>query len=125
MQWKEPKNTDKYYWTAHAKMKMRHYGLSEQAVRRVIRAPERTEEGIVQKTIAVMKPPSARTVDGKRSWTQEVWVMYQTKKPADAAQNLTTAAKVKIISAWRYPGVSPHNNPIPEDILDEISELSL
>ena len=30
--------------------------------------------------------------------------------------------KIIIISAWRYPGVSPKNNPIPEAILREIEE---
>jgi hypothetical protein len=28
--------------------------------------------------------------------------------------------KIRIISAWRYPGVSPKNNPVPKDILEEI-----
>ncbi len=28
MQWKTPKNTDKYYWTAHVAEKMHYYGLS-------------------------------------------------------------------------------------------------
>jgi hypothetical protein len=32
-------------------------------------------------------------------------------------------AKIKIISAWRYPGKSPKNNPIPEEILNEIKSL--
>ena len=115
-------------------MKMRHYGLSEQAVRRVIRAPQRTEEGVVKKTIAVMKPPSVRKKDGKETWTQEVWVMFQKGKGKNtAATGGTEAAQkalshgantLKIISAWRYPGVSPENNPIPEDILDELPELN-
>lgn len=29
--------------------------------------------------------------------------------------------KIKIISAWRYPGVSPKNKPIPEEILRELT----
>jgi len=33
------------------------------------------------------------------------------------------AKKLKIISAWRYPGKSPKNNPIPEEILKEIRSL--
>ena len=31
--------------------------------------------------------------------------------------------QLKIISAWRYPGVSPKNNPIPQDILDELDDV--
>ena len=33
--------------------------------------------------------------------------------------------QLTIISAWRYPGVSPKKNPIPEDILREIEEIGL
>jgi hypothetical protein len=29
----------------------------------------------------------------------------------------------KIISAWRYPGVSPKRNAIPEEIMDEVKDL--
>jgi len=41
----------------------------------------------------------------------EVWTMYQQK-----------GAKKVIISAWRYPGVSPVGKtiPIPADILEEL-----
>ncbi|KKP57544.1 MAG: hypothetical protein UR51_C0015G0013 [Candidatus Moranbacteria bacterium GW2011_GWF1_34_10] len=31
--------------------------------------------------------------------------------------------QLKIISVWRYPGVSPKNNPIPQEILDELDDL--
>jgi len=31
--------------------------------------------------------------------------------------------QIRIISAWIYPGISPKNNPIPEDILREIEEI--
>ena len=147
MQLKLPKS-DKYQWTQHAQWKMRQYGLSPQRVIRVIRNPERVEEGIVEKTIAVMQPASVRlrrTSAGKpasKFWSQEIWAMYQARRavnpkseiPASPAgglnpkqiqnpkfQKLQTASKkIKIISAWRYPGVSPKNNPIPEEILSEI-----
>lgn len=33
------------------------------------------------------------------------------------------AKSLKIISAWRYPGVSPQKNPIPGDILAEIEDM--
>ncbi len=166
MQFKLPKS-DKYHWTRHSLYKMRQYGLSPQRVTRVIRNPERTEEGIVPKTIAVMQPASVRhrrTSAGKpapfrskqvstnkptvRSWSQEIWVMYQLSAKGGKVQssklkvqsrilnskfqNLQTPhptlsplgrggkGKIKVISAWRYPGISPKNNPIPEEILREI-----
>lgn len=104
MQWKTPKNTDKYFWTAHVSEKMHYYGLSEQKVLGVIRNPKRIETGIVENTVAVMlpvgnirtgiqKPKWGRPVFGnahsqediaeekkkEESWNQEIWVMYQTK----------------------------------------------
>ena len=56
MQWKTPKNTDKYHWTAHVTEKMHYYGLSEQKVLGVIRNPKRIETGVAQDTVAVMLP---------------------------------------------------------------------
>jgi hypothetical protein len=135
------KNSEKYYWTEHAKFKMKFYGLSPQRVLRVIRNPERIEEGIVEKTIAVMQPSSTRIKDGKKIWSQEVWAMYQKKvkgqrskvksKINNSKNILTTGYKIldtanqqiRIISAWRYPGMSPKNNPIPEEILSEIQAV--
>jgi len=133
MQFKIPKS-DKYQWTQHAQYKMQQYGLSPQRVIRVIRNPERTEEGIVEKTIAVMQPTSISTKDGKRVWSSEIWSMYQVlnSAPPHPALRATLSpigrgklgSKIKIISAWRYPGVSPKNNPIPEDIIREIEDLA-
>ena len=120
---KEPKNTSRYYWTEHVKFKMRFYGLSEQKILGVISNPKRKEEGIVEKTIAVMKPVSPKIVNGKEIWKQEVWVMYQ-KKSKNKKIKIFEKKPVKIISAWRYPGVSPRKNPIPEEILRELSEIS-
>jgi len=31
--------------------------------------------------------------------------------------------QIRVISAWIYPGISPKNNPIPEDILRELEEI--
>lgn len=138
MQFKPPGNTEKYFWTQHAAFKLRQYGLSTQRVIRVINNPERKEEGIVEKTIAVMQPASVRSKNGKKVWSQEIWAMYTSAKGGKVksgklkiqsnlenliSNNLKTR-QIKIISAWRYPGVSPQNNPIPEEILREISELS-
>ncbi|KKQ46305.1 MAG: hypothetical protein US63_C0003G0018 [Candidatus Moranbacteria bacterium GW2011_GWC2_37_8] len=178
MQWKTPKNTDKYQWTAHVTEKMHFYGLSEQKVLGVIRNPKRVENGIVENTIAVMVPvgniqkgikpkwgmpvfakASPRQLSSEKSieesWNQEIWVMYQLrgKGPFTAKNEMISEKdelemkkleaqytkfqtseqakklmrlmpkKLIIISAWRYPGVSPKNNPIPEDILREIEEI--
>lgn len=154
MQFKIPKS-DKYHWTHHSIYKMRQYGLSAQRVARVIRNPERTEEGIVPKTIAVMQPASVKYKNFKKTWSQEIWVMYQlrgsgaisksqfpTRPPARQVSNKipkskfqknihntkyiihdTAKRRLRIISAWRYPGISPKNNPIPEEILGEIKGI--
>jgi hypothetical protein len=115
---------DNYHWTNHSLYKMKRYGLSQQRVKRVIRAPERTEEGIVPKTIAVMQPNNSKH-------TSEMWVMYQlrggaiskSQKPISKQIPNYANRKIRIISAWRYPGKSPKQNPIPQEILDEIKRL--
>lgn len=147
MQFKIPKS-DKYQWTQHAQWKMRQYGLSPQRVIRVIRNPERTEEGIVEKTIAVMQPASVKYKNFKKTWSQEIWAMYQLRGGVNSKFQIPISKialtrpdvhrgtlsqigrgelgnKIKIISAWRYPGVSPKNNPIPEEILNEIAEIAI
>ncbi len=139
MQWKEPQNSDKYYWTAHAKAKMRQYGLSAQRVIRVIRHPLRTEEGIADNTIAAVQPQSTRRgKDGKKTWTSEIWVMYQIKNKKPQTQNgavidekmaqfLTSIAQnvkqIHIISAWRYPGKTTPGEALPDEIKDEIAAI--
>lgn len=150
MQWKEPVSDSKYEWTEHSKYKMRQYGLSAQRVLRVVRSPRRIETGIVEKTIAVMQPTSMKTdKEGKRTWGQEIWVMYQLynmKKSKDVLKSkssnlkaktynikndawekleskLDLKKKIRIISAWKYPGVSSENDPIPAEIIREISEI--
>lgn len=129
-----------YQFTLHAQYKMKQYGLSEQRVRSVIRNPKRREEGIVPKTVAVMQPTSVKTSAGKPVWKQEIWVMYRLRKSEASPnfqipisnqirkskiQNLKSANQIRIISAWRYPGVSPKRNPIPEEILRELEEGSI
>lgn len=111
---RQPKNTDKYYWTEHVKFKMRFYGLSPQKVLGIISRPQRKEEGIVKNTIAVMKPVSEKIVNGKKVWKQEIWAMFQKKVKSKG---------IKIISAWRYPGISPQKNPVPAEILEEIKNI--
>lgn len=128
---KSPKNTSEFYWTEHVKFKMRFYGLSAQKILGVIRNPKRKEDGIVEKTIAVMSPVSVKTLKSKPSfakatageeiWKQEIWVMFQKK---NKNSKLNKNNQTKIISAWRYPGMSPAHNPIPEEILRELENIS-
>jgi len=103
------KGSDKYYWTKHSLYKMRHYGLSGQRIKRVIRHPARVEEAIVPNMIAVMCPNKK----------QEIWAMYTLIKSNVKNQ----MSRVKVITAWRYPGKSPARNPIPQEILDEIRNV--
>jgi hypothetical protein len=86
---------------------MLFYGLTADRVKRIIRSPKRVESGVVKNTIAVMAPGL------NKKKPSEVWTMYQQK------------GSIKIlISAWRYPGVSPVGKqiPIPADILAELKE---
>lgn len=96
---------DKYVWTNHALMKIRYYGLSENRIKRIIRFPKRIEEGIVEHTIAAMQPAGAKRY-------QEIWTMYR-----------LMGKKIKIITAWRYPGKSPERDPIPQEIIREVQSL--
>ena len=120
MQFREPKNTDRMEWTEHSKEKMRHYVLSESKLRRVLRSPDRIEEGVALKTTAVMQSTKSKN-------PSEIWLMYRVVKgprmikiggkEIENKQN----QKIRVISAWRYPGKSPEGPPpIPEDILKEL-----
>ncbi len=128
MRFKLSNKTDKYQWTQHALMKLKYYGLSQQRITRVIKSPQRIEEGIVENTIAVMQPPSMNKKDGKKAWTSEIWAMYQLKGVSRAKQEnkgnlLNKQKQFKIISVWRYPGVSPKRDPIPQEILEELTSF--
>ena len=144
MRFKVPKNTEKYEWTQHAVHKMKQYGLTAQRILRVVKNPQRIEEGIVKNTIAVMQPASRSTKNGKRIWSREIWAMYQLRSRGAISKSQFPISKqilnsksskkgfntryqiqntkYKIISAWRYPGVSPKRNPIPDDILRELDK---
>lgn len=95
----------KFYWTGHARDKMGYYRLSESRIKRVFRHPGRVEEGVAENTLAAMQSA------GSKNHPYEVWIMYQIKEEV-----------IKIISAWRYPGVTKPGDrvPIPEDILEEL-----
>ena len=121
------KKIRKLYWTEHSKIKMKQYGLSKQKLLGILYRPERKERGIVPGTTAVMKtnkvylknktvglfgdkfknPPSHKASAWRRKAPGEIWLMYKDVKDFR-----------KIISAWRYPGVSKPGEevPIPEDI---------
>ena len=111
---------DKYVWTSHSRVKMRQYGLSESRVKRIIRFPERYEEGIVPKCIAVMQPAGTQKYS-------EIWAMYKLvdggQRANSKSKTLNPKQRLKIITAWRYPGVSPKRDPIPSEVLQEIKEL--
>ncbi len=108
----------KIYWTEHSKIKMRQYGLSRSKLLSIIYRPERKERGIVGGTIAVMMTNKKYSFSKIRDLVKpqklqvgEIWLMYKDVK------NLR-----KIISAWRYPGISKPGEsiPIPDDIKREI-----
>ena len=99
-------------------MKMRHYRLTESRIKRIIRYPARVEEGIFEHAVAAMQ-----AAEGKNY--SEIWTLYVVadgrQKPSFA--KATEGKKIKIISAWRYPGKSPARDPIPPEILREIRSL--
>ena len=100
----------KTFWTKHSKMKMRQYRFSEKRVLRILRRPDRQEEGIAPGTIAAMQ------ITGTKKHPTEAWAMYLIlKKPKG----------IKIISAWRYPGRTPVGERpiIPEDTLEELEKI--
>lgn len=127
MSFKIPKDDARYSWTHHVVEKMQYYGLSESRIKRIIRYPKRTEEGIAPDTVAVMQKS-----DGKRP--QELWVMYRLEKQKTGTKKPETEdtpfkrwqpnkARIKIITAWRYPGESPERDPVPAEIIREIQQL--
>jgi len=127
---KDIKNSDKYYWTNHVKNKMIFYGLSESLIKRILRFPKRTEEGIAPNTLAVMKAA------GSKKNPYELWVMYQVAKNKNNKSNIIdedilnklsekevvdiakTKPQIVVISAWKYPGITKAKEevPIPEDV---------
>jgi hypothetical protein len=115
----------KLVWTQHSEIKMKQYGLSKSKLSGILRNPERKEKGIVPSTTAVMKTNKTffkqKQITVKDAWQKpkkaagEIWIMYKDVKKA--GENVR-----KIISAWRYPGVTKPGEavPIPEDIKKEL-----
>ncbi len=127
-----PRDDDKYQWTNHVVEKMRHYGLSEGRVRRVLYSPKRVESGVAPGTTAVMQP------GGTAKHPYEVWVMYQDIKSkikmsrhiedprfSKAESGQKSKLRKRIISAWKYPGVSKRRGevPVPDDIRRYVANL--
>lgn len=100
-------------WTSHAKMKMQYYRLSEGRVRRVLHSPMRIEEGIAEDTIAMMQPVSlTKSIKGQEDWNQEIWVMI-----------VEAPSERRVISAWRYPGKTKVGDPLPQEIINELTNF--
>lgn len=135
-----PKDDARYSWTSHVWAKMRQYGISESRIKRIVRFPTRTEEGIAEGTVAVMQPSNPVRVDGKQTWKQEIWVMYKLEGTRPRASSKlksqssklgktpfqpfnSSQSKIKVITAWRYPGVSSKRDPVPEEIIREVQRL--
>lgn len=91
---------------------MQFYKLSPSRVRHVLHTPKRIEEGVAPKTVAAMQPGSIKKVGQKEIWSQEIWVMFQ-----------DSPRERKIISAWRYPGVTkPRDVMVRKLVMQELKE---
>ena len=129
----------KNVWTEHSKIKMKQYGLSKQKLLSILYKPERKEQGIAPGTTAVMRTNPAKFANAHRvvnkkypRWQHpkkapgEIWLMYKEITLRHGASTglsrMSSGQERKIISAWRYPGVSKPGEeiPIPEDIRQEI-----
>ncbi len=117
---------------------MRYYGISESLIKRIIRFPKRKEEGIAEETTAVMSPYGRSPKGRQQPYAGEIWVMYQEVKnvkremKSDEKQtdilrfslDALRSNKVRIISAWRYPGISPVGKKIviPDEVMTDLAE---
>ncbi len=86
--------------------------MSESRVKRILRQPKRLEVGVAPDTAAAMQPA------GSKKHPYEVWVMWAQVKNRKLKVK-SFKKQIKIISAWKYPGISPIHEPppIPEDDL--------
>jgi len=130
----------KIVWTQHSEIKLKQYGLSKSKISSIIHKPERIEDGIVPGTTAMMRTnPStcyrslrASPLDKKLElkfniWKKikkapgEIWVMYKDT----TLQHSSGQAVRKIISCWRYPGITKPREKIqiPEDIKIDLQNL--
>jgi hypothetical protein len=110
---------EKIVWTTHSKEKMRYYRLSESRVLNIMRKPKRREEGIAEGTVAAMQ------LAGTKKNPTEIWMMYQIVNTKSKLQNQNyKIRKTKIISAWRYPGITPiGERPIlPDKVMADLKD---
>ena len=103
------RSDEKFLWTRHVEVKMRYYHLTKSRVKRVIRHPTRLEEGILEDAIAAMSPAGGKKYS-------EIWTLY-------VLSEIQGKKKIKIITAWRYPGRAPERDPVPTKVLQEIRNL--
>lgn len=59
---------------------------------------------------ALADKSAGKSAGGKKY--SEIWAMY-----------MVGESRIKIITAWRYPGKSPERDPIPQNIIREIRQL--
>ena len=66
-------------WTNHVIDKMMFYGISESLIKRIVRNPQRMEEGVAENTSAGMQARKVKEYkNGKPvKWYEEIWVMWQ------------------------------------------------
>lgn len=105
------------HWTWHARDKMRFYKLSETRVRRILYAPKRIEEGIAPHTVAAMQPA------GSKRHPCELWVMVveapTPRKGRGSDRGVGNTKIMKIISAWRYPGVTKPRSEVARSFFEK------
>lgn len=114
-----PKDDGSIAWTNHIKGKMVQYQLSAARIRRVLHSPKRREEGIAPGTVAAMQE-----LGGKKK--TELWVMYQIAAKGKEQGARSAPSKIRMISAWRYPGITKPGRPIPipDDVWEELARAA-
>jgi len=133
------RTVDKYVWTNHARDKMRFYRLTESRVIRIIRHPVRIEEGVLEGAVACMQPAGSFSASSennvfpvrknsffKKEKYSEIWAMYVLDGGRESSKSETRnfqKKRIKIITAWRYPGKSPERDPVPAKVLEEVRKL--
>jgi hypothetical protein len=111
------KQSQQIFWTQHAQRKLIFYKLSKQRILRIINYPQRVEEGIAHGTIAMMQRA------GTKKNPYEIWVMLiileksRNKKQAEINNFSNSCINLKIISAWKYPGITKPQSQLTIDIL--------
>lgn len=120
---KKFQDNSRLVWTQHAQQKMIFYRLSESGVKRVLYHPDRVEEGIAPETVASMKKA------GSQKHPYEIWIMYQKIRLAGREKKglLVNSSRMRIISAWRYPGQSSPGKKIeiPDDVYQDLISLGI